>query len=195
MILKKLAIALSVLLAVSFSGSPVKTEAEIVIKPSSKLTIQGITNITNFACKFNTVTLKDQIAISYTATNNEATFENALLILDNQEFDCGKRIINKDFNNLLKSDTHPQIAIRLKEVIRSKTEPKKITAHVDFIIAGVTKTYQIPISVSRDHSLKINGKIRLNIRDFDLENPKKMLGLIKIEDVVTVHFHLDMDVL
>ncbi|WP_434035675.1 YceI family protein [Formosa sp. 4Alg 33] len=195
MILKKLAIVLSVLLAVSFSGSPVKTQSEIIIKPSSKLTIHGITNVANFACKFNTVTLKDEIAISYTAKSCHTSFENALLVLDNKEFDCGRKIINKDFNDLLKSDTYPQIAIRLKEVVRSKTDPKIVTAHVDFIIAGVTKSYQIPIHISRDQALTVNGKIKLNIRDFGLENPKKMLGLIKIEDVVTVHFHLDMDII
>ncbi|CDF78853.1 conserved hypothetical protein containing YceI-like lipid/polyisoprenoid-binding domain [Formosa agariphila KMM 3901] len=195
MIIKKLALVIFILLAVSFKDRPPKSHTEIIIKPSSKLTIHGVTNITNFACEFNTVTLKDKISISYKGTNKHAVFENAILVLDNKEFDCGRKIINKDFNGLLKTEDYPQIAIHLKEITRSETQPQKTVAHVDFVIAGVTKPYQIPIKISRDHSLKINGRIRLNIRDFGLENPKKVLGLIKIEDVVTVNFNLDLDVL
>ena len=193
MIIKKLAVVLFVFLAVSFIGKTSKNYAEIRIKPSSKLTIHGVTNITNFACNFHAITLKNSIPVSYSISDNQAIFEHTKLVLDNKEFDCGRHIIDKDFNKLLKSETYPQITIHLKKVTRS--DSKKITATVDFVIAGVTKTYIIPITVSHDLSLKVDGSIRLNIRDFGLENPKKVLGLIKIEDVVTIHFQLDMDVL
>ncbi|WP_066217716.1 YceI family protein [Formosa haliotis] len=193
MTLKKLAVLLVVIIGLSFVNSTQNKSAFISILPSSKLTVNGVTNIANFACNFNALTLKNKIPVSYTISENSIAFNKAKLVLVNNEFDCGRKLINKDFHKLLKTEDYPEIEINLKEVKRSITKPVRTTATVDFKIAGVTKTYTIPISVSRDHTLKASGDIRLNIRDFGLENPKKVLGLIKIEDVVTIHFQLDIE--
>ncbi|WP_299781481.1 YceI family protein [uncultured Formosa sp.] len=195
MILKKLTLFLIVIINVSFITVSNKNTTEIKIKPSSKLTIKGITNITDFSCKFNSVALKKKTPITYIKKENHTVFENAKLVLENKEFDCGKRIINNDFRDLLKTETYPKITILLKEVKHLNTTNKNTIASVDFLIAGVTKSYDIPITITHDHSVIVDGDIKLNIRDFGLENPKKILGLIKIEDEVTVHFKLDLEVL
>ncbi|WP_159023974.1 YceI family protein [Formosa sp. L2A11] len=193
MILKKLALFLIVIINVSFISTSYRNTTEIRIKPSSTLTINGITNITDFSCAFNSVILKEKTPITYIEKENHTVFENAKLILENKAFDCGKRMINNDFRDLLKTETYPKITILLKEVKHPNIKENNTIALVDFVIAGITKSYKIPIEITHNESITVQGHIKLNIRDFDLQNPKKILGLIKIEDEVYVHFKLDLE--
>ncbi|MBP1839836.1 YceI family protein [Formosa algae] len=194
MMLKKITLFLIVIINLSFIGIYTKKTADISIKPSSTLTIYGETNITDFSCVFNSVALNEKTPITYITKEHSIIFKEAKLVLENKEFDCGKRMINKDFRSLLKTEIHPEIAILLKEVQYNNEASNNATALVDFVIAGVTKHYKIPISVTQDQNLTVNGNISLDIRDFNLENPKKALGLIKIDDEVTVHFKLDLEI-
>ena len=42
----------------------------------------------------------------------------------------------------------------------------------------------------KDENLMINGKLKLNIKDFSLEPPKKMLGLIVVSEIIEINFKL-----
>ncbi|QDO95325.1 YceI family protein [Formosa sediminum] len=195
MLLKRITLVLVVIINVSFISINHKNKVHVSIKPSSKLTINGETNITDFSCVFNSVTLDKIAPITYISKTNSTIFQDATLVLNNTDFDCGKRMINKDFRALLKTETYPEIIIHLNEVKYPNSNSDDAYALVNFIIAGTSKPYKIPITITKDELLTIQGEISLNIRDFGLENPNKMLGLIKIEDVVSVHFKLDLEVL
>src|SRR5690606_31738650 len=76
----------------------------VQILADSELTITGDTNINKFQCGFDTKLLERSKEISFTKQGNNLKFKNAVLVLNNEGFDCGNKAINKDFHSLLRTD-------------------------------------------------------------------------------------------
>ncbi len=182
---------LCMLLTVSSTTGTYKINVKI--HPDSQLTIVGNTNINKFNCGFDSKTLEEPIPVEFRRKGDNIYFKKAKLKLNTYLFDCGKKLINKDFQDLIKAETYPDIYLILKEVIPSTTDKNLVNAKVDFKIAGKTKEYTVPVTYDGKDDLSISGKLQLNIRDFDLENPKKLMGLIKVDDVITINFNLHID--
>lgn len=164
---------------------------KIDILPNSQLSIKGTTNINDFECEFNTLRFKNEtFKVHYTENADILYFKNSVLPLENVNFDCGNRKINKDFHELLKSEEHPEILLRLKKIDMSGKENSIVT--VGFTIAGVNRDYRFPVAITRDQQLCFDGKLKLNIKDFNLESPSKIFGLIVLEEEIEINFNLNL---
>lgn len=163
-----------------------KTTVQIL--PGSHLTITGDTNISKFKCDFDTKSLERTKPIEFKVTDNHINFKNAVLKLDNRGFDCGNRAINKDFHELLKTEQYPEITLELTEV--HMYDEKNASAHIKITIAGKKKDYALPIQINGTANKSFAGKLSLDIKDFGLEPPKKMFGLIVIKDEIEINFNL-----
>tara|TARA_R100001039_G_C1829018_1_gene93760 strand:- start:607 stop:1200 length:594 start_codon:yes stop_codon:yes gene_type:complete len=162
----------------------------IIISPKSQLVIKGTTNVSKFKCHFNIEEIKNPIPVSYVQKEEKFVFEKALLVLDNSCFDCGSSAINKDFVNLLKSDEYPQIVLELKEIQKDTKVTNVVHALIEIFIAGESKLYVIPVKIEGDSILNVSGSLSLNICDFNLEAPKKALGLIVVSEIININFDL-----
>lgn len=157
------------------------------ISPSTKLHINGEANITKFTCTFNPHYLRrNRSEIRYTKNGNNIDFNNAILGLMNEAFDCGSNAINKDFHSLLKTKQHPQITLELNKVIlKSKGTGE---AFATITIAGVKNGYSFPIKFTSNN--RFSGKLSLDIRDFNLQPPRKLMGLIVIKEKIEINFDI-----
>ncbi|MDO5972472.1 YceI family protein [Flavivirga aquimarina] len=162
----------------------------VVITPSSQLVIKGKTNVNSFKCQYNILKLNKPIPVFFKRHKAKIIFNKTTLVLENADFDCGGRGINTDFQELLKSETHPQIRIKLKEISKDLKDENLVNALLDLELAGVTKSYVIPVELEGEDILVVKGVLCLNIRDFNLEPPKKALGLIVVEDLIEINFQL-----
>jgi polyisoprenoid-binding protein YceI len=187
--MKRILIFISVLTALAFTDSFVGNTS-VVITPSSKLYVLGKTNVNSFKCHYNVLKLNKPIPINFKSHGDKISFEKTTLVLDNVNFDCGGSSINNDFQNLLKTKTYPRIFIKLKEINKDKNKESLVLALVDLEIAGVTKPYTIPVELNNEGTMTIKGVLGLNIRDFNLEPPKKAMGLIVVKDVIEINFEL-----
>lgn len=164
---------------------------EIEILPESNLSISGNTNISQFECEFNTLYFENQILTVHFSNNNDMlNFKNSILPLKNRNFDCGNKRINKDFRELLKTENHPEILLRIQQIEMNDEENAHVT--LNFEIAGKNKNYRFPVKVTGDDQLCFEGNLALNIKDFDLEAPSKMFGLIVIEEEISINFKLNI---
>ncbi|MGY5851522.1 YceI family protein [Salegentibacter sp. F14] len=164
---------------------------EIEILPESSLSISGNTNISQFECEFNTVCFENQsITVNFSEKGNVLDFRNSILPLENTNFDCGNRRINKDFRELLKTEKHPEILLKIQQIEMSDQQNAHVT--LNFEIAGKDKNYRFPIKVTGEDQLCFEGKLALNIKDFDLEAPSKIFGLIVIEEEISINFKLNI---
>ncbi len=164
---------------------------KIDILPDSHLSIKGTTNINDFECEFNTLRFKNEtFKVYYTENGDILHFKNSVLPLENVNFDCGNRKINKDFHELLKSEEHPEILLKLKKIDMSGEGNSIVT--IGFTIAGVNKDYKFPVEITRDQQLCFNGKLNLNIKDFNLEAPSKIFGLIVLDEEIEINFNLNI---
>ena len=95
--------------------------------------------------------------------------------------------MNSDFQDLLKSDSHPKIVIDVVQVRNLASEEPVAEIRVE--LAGQTNHYKLPVQI---HEHRFKGKFSMNIRDFGLEPPKKALGLIIVDEHIEVAFDLKL---
>ncbi len=160
----------------------------IQILPTSELSIKGDTNISEFGCVFNTAYLEKNRVVTYKQHGNAISFNNAVLSLQNKGFNCGNNAINKDFHSLLNTKEYPIIILELTKI--TFIEKEKAKAYVKITIAGKKKEYSLPIDIHSSTTFRFIGKLKLNIKDFNLEPPKKMFGLIVIKEEIEIAFDL-----
>lgn len=157
----------------------------ISILPESELIIAGSTNVNKFDCKFNIELITDSKEIKFTKNENFLYFSHLKLALQTEGFDCGNNRMNSDFQDLLLSEKYPELVIELNKVEALAGEYVK--AYVTVQIAGKTNNYTMPVLL-KEHGYQ--GKLKINIKDFDLVPPKKALGLIEVDEMIEVQFDL-----
>ena len=165
----------------------------IFISPYSELEIVGSTNVSNFKCLFNVKNLEKPLQIGYREGNEIIHFEKSTLILENSFFDCGGKGINKDFHELLRTQEHPQILLTLKAIEKKSIGESKVKALVQIQIADISRNYEVDVHAHEKENLHIAGKLKLNITDFNLEAPKKMLGMIVVSEEIEIVFNLILE--
>lgn len=164
---------------------------EVSILPNSNLSISGTTNINTFDCDFNVRSFKNQnFKIHYIDKDRSLHFKNSVLTLENRNFDCGHRKINKDFHELLETEKYPEIFLKIKKIDLNQGENATVT--LSFTIAGIENDYSFPIEVLWENQIRFIGKLELNIKDFDLEAPSKIFGLIVLDEEIVINFNLNI---
>ncbi|SKB55137.1 YceI-like domain-containing protein [Salegentibacter holothuriorum] len=180
-------------LFLSFSGlaqTSLETR-EIVILPNSSLSIAGTTNINEFKCDFNPLSFKNEsFKVHYIDKERALIFKNSILTLENKNFDCGHRKINKDFHDLLKTEKYPEIFLKIKKIDLNKEDDATVT--LSFTIAGIENDYRFPIEITWKNEIRFEGKLELNIKDFNLQAPTKIFGLIVIDEEIEIDFNLNI---
>ena len=186
--MKKIAFVLAVLLCGGITHAQGFQKKKVTVLPSSKLTIIGDSNIAAFQCEFDTSYLEESQVVSYSQTGDQIKFSGAVLTLRNMGFDCGSKGINRDFHDLLKTDNHPRILLELNSVILSS--PSQGVATVAITIAGKKRSYEVPVAIKNDVIAEFKGNLHLNIKDYGLEAPKKLFGMIVVKDEIDIDFNL-----
>ena len=188
--MKKNVFVVLLLFIVAFTHAQDSIEKRnIQLLPSSNLTIIGDSNIAKFQCEFATTYLEKSQDIQYSETGSQIKFSKAILTLNNKGFDCGSRGINRDFHDLLKSSDHPKILLELNKIDLTEDNTKGI-ASIKITIAGKTNNYKVPVSIKNGIISEFKGILKLDIKDFGLEPPKKLFGMIVVKDDIEINFDL-----
>ena len=187
--MKKILFFVFILTTLAFTKS-IFENTSVIITPTSKLFIEGKTNISNFTCQFNISKLNNPIPVFYKGNKSSMVFNKTVLELENNCFDCGGKGINNDFQELLKSELYPKTYINLKEISIDDNNPSCVFASINIHMAGATKSYTIPVELNQKENLHIKGILNLDICDFNLEPPKKALGLVVVKNMIEINFDL-----
>ena len=177
---------------VPFSEEPVAKDSSVFFSSDSYLKIKGKTNISTFECNFNMNTLSDSIKVNYKDLDRIIKFNKATLILPNVQFNCGGKAINNDFKKLLNTDEFPEIIIKLKQISKVGIDKNSITATVEIMICNIVNTYTIPISIIKEDRIFVRGTLPLDINDFSLAAPTKILGMVKVSSLIEIQFSLNI---
>ena len=175
---------LAVIILLSFGFS--KNQTKVKITNKSEVSIKGKSNVNSFECKYDSDFIENDLQISITRNNNKILLEGAKLSIKSTGFDCAHKMITKDFKTILKADDYPHIVINVKEI---NTAKENITAKLNVKIAGVEKEYLVPV-IFNSNTNNVKGLLKLNIKDFKLKSPKKLLGMVVVNDNVDINFNL-----
>jgi hypothetical protein len=168
-----------------------------VISESSSLTVNGSTNINKFSCEIPTYDQTDTLMLTRRDNNVLLTGKIGLNI---QSFDCRNSMMTRDLRKTLKEKQYPRLYIHflsLSQLPELTADTKQITGWVNIELAGASKRVEIKYEVSIDDQKVIHllGTQRINFSDFGLIPPRKLGGMIKTNDQLTVAFHLKMKAL
>jgi len=165
-----------------------------VIAENSSLSVNGSTNINKFSCEIPSYDQTDTLTVSRRNKEIALTGNVGLKIIT---FDCHNSMMTRDLRKTLKESQFPRLYIRflsLSEMPQLRPEPQQVTGWVNIELAGASKRLEINYQVSMDDQKVIHllGSRNINFSDFNLVPPRKLGGMIKTNDQLTVAFHLRM---
>lgn len=170
------------------------------IKPSSKLFLNGTSNINQFTCDCENYTHAGTVSLNESKVGNWI-FQDARLSIAVASFDCGHSGINRDMGKALRSDKYPNIGITLKEIVNNASlrnlkpgTEQSLHVVVDISLAGATKEYPLQVKVReiKPDLFKITAEKKLFMSDFGVAPPTALFGLIKVNDMINISFDLEI---
>lgn len=166
-----------------------------VIHQNSSISVSGTSNIKDFTCKLESIDYNDTLAFNLVPTSKIVVFRQHRLKVPVEPFDCGSRLIRKDFLNTLKHEQYPSIQLQFID-LRISGRPTwwrdQIKGAVSITLGGVSQRYILDydLNIYGDAVIELNGKRTLSLTDFNLEAPERLAGLVKIDEEVEVAFRL-----
>lgn len=123
-----------------------------------------------------------------TENNKIYNIEWASIVVPVNSLKSGKKLMDVNMYKALKSEEHPHIKYKFKELVYHNGE---IIVKGDLTIGGVTNE----IKTKGDNKqagkyLKIKGDFKLKMSDYDIKPPEFMYGAFKTGDEVTIIFEL-----
>ena len=180
------------LLSIGFVSETIDTL--LVVHPSSTVTINGKTNVNKFACAIAEYRGTDTLLLT-AVRGKGAYFKKGLVKLHASGFDCEKKVITKDFGEMIQSEKYPDIKIdfaSFERMPKYETTEEKFKGKLTITLAAVAVPCEVKCSIVKDEKnlIHLRGKQAFKFSDFNLEAPTKALGMIKVDENITVNFHL-----
>jgi hypothetical protein len=168
-----------------------------VIATGCSLKVDGSTNVNNFSCAITSYSRPDTIFV--TRITNQPVKLNGNINLDVQNFDCHNPMMTADLRKTLKVKEYPKLIIRLIS-INKYPEPGKqdVTKGIVMIeLAGVSKRFEVDYKIIPTERTSINlvGSRNVNFSDFNITPPRKLGGMIRTNNELSVVFNLRMKVI
>jgi len=174
------------------------------IGKNSILKLEGKTNVSGFTCDCNDNFPPQQFIVEGTNDGSLNTeFKLASLKLKIKSLDCGNALMNKDLQKALNASTYPNITIELKKVEQAKcnrlTELKdwvQMKALIRITLNNVSKEYWLNITAKKSgpNQFRFIGSKSLKMTDFCVTPPVAMMGMIKVQDAITINLDLEVTV-
>ena len=184
--------AITFLIAYLLFHSPDSTVEKWIIAKDSSLRIEGRTNLNTFNCSVKKYLHADTLSFS---KNNSTEKEYAVkgeIIINSNEFDCKKKYMNGDLKKTLKTDISPYLSIKLMTISNFINTSQPVRGTVAICLAGVKKNIEVNYTVTKGTCgrLFLDGKCNVLFSDFGLNPPRKLSGLIKVNQQIDVSFLL-----
>ena len=188
--------SIAILIWSLFFFNPVNISVEKwVIEKTSSLSIEGKSNVNNFKCDIVEYLNRDTILL-YKDNSGEQKpiLTKGGLTININRFDCHQNYVTADLKKTLKAkeDAHMKINLVSFGYMKSNQTNQAIKGIVEIQLAGIIKKIEIDYAVNKNQGgvLHLIGTKRLLFSDFKLTPPKKLAGLIKVEEEITVSFRL-----
>lgn len=173
--------------------------SQFTVEDSSKLFLKGSTNINTFKCDCKEQFSTYSMTMTETESGQKVQFSDTRLRIPSSRFDCGNRLMNKDMFETLKGDKYPHIQIELMDA--TQLSGKKLGEAEDWVpmkatttisIAGVQKVVKMDVlgkKISQGR-YQFKGNKDIFLSDYRLEPPSPMMGLVQVNDLITIHLDL-----
>jgi len=168
-----------------------------VVEKTSTMSIAGSTNINKFCCQVTEYTGPDTLMMVKEDVKETGISLHGLLRIDIKDFDCRNRIMTSEFKHTLKYQQYPQLIINFLSLERLPSAGPgngAVKGWVEVGLAGVCKKFEVCYSSNRliGDNLELIGVRVFGFSDFGLKAPRKMGGLVRVNDQLDVQFRLHL---
>lgn len=164
------------------------------VLPNSSINIKGSSNVNTFGCKAGGAISADMLHATMAKDKKSVTMKGAVSININQ-FDCKNRMLTNDLRKTLQADKYPEMKIHFLSLERMPLASEGedfLSGHVLIELAGQKKKFHLRYAFQRTQAgtTTLSGSRTFSFSDFDLTPPKKVGGLVKVNDDFDVSFTL-----
>lgn len=173
-----------------------------LIEEESSLYLAGTSNVNKFSCRCED--RYERQTLDYSHNSGYVRFQQLYLTMRTDHFDCHNRKIDADLQKALKSKQYPYIKVAFSDAgMDLRCFEKKcsgwfpVKINTEITITDVTK------KVFMDAEARINGANQIQLRgskplymsQFGVSPPEAMFGMIKVNDLITFHFDLKIQII
>ncbi len=153
--------------------------------------IQGSSNIN----RFEFVNYDPEVEDTINKAQKQETYSNIQIPV--KKFSGPNHRMLNDFFKMIKASEYPYIKIDIEP--REKADFDEVTGLTNFktrvSIAGNTHTFIVPCQINfcEDSQMVLEGDLEVELSDFEIEPPTKLLGAVKVNDEVFITFAFKYD--
>lgn len=111
-----------------------------------------------------------------------------------EHLDGGKNKMNRDLREVLKFEDYPEILFRWDDIhfVGNTETSRKAEISGRLTIAGVESriSFQSNLYLNEWSQIVTEGNVSINMKDYGLEPPKALFGLIKTDENITIVYEL-----
>lgn len=161
-------------------------QEQVLIVREANLVIRGKTSIGKFDCHCAVQAESDTIVLGKTLKEGVLQFTIPV-----ESFDCGKRLLNKDFCKTLKSGEYPNIKVILQSF-------EKVAGHYSgdmrLELVGKDKLLDnVAFQTTRNEDQSfLSSQIDIELSDLELKAPSRFFGIIKLHDRLSIEVTLGL---
>jgi polyisoprenoid-binding protein YceI len=179
-----------VVAAASVAGA--QATARVAVAPTTKLWIEGTSNVHDWKCSASDLGNAIVIAVDAVAPATTAPAKLVRTVdvkIPVRSLKCGNGKMDDNLYKALKANDHTEIVYSL---VSTETIGDSLRAKGKLTIAGVTNELTMDLDATRlpDGSLKASGTVPVKMTAFGVKPPSALLGAIKTGDEVKVKFEL-----
>ena len=180
------------LFLISLGMAPLRAQTQCKsMTDDCEVSVSGKTTIGGFACSVAPILRNGSTRVCKEASSEDIIFNSIEFQVPIDDFGCGNPIISSDLAELLDSENHPYVVVVLEELSLSKSSHLTGRGLAQVSVMGITKMQHFDIHVDNSEQQTIlTGHMKLDLQDYNIAQPTRFFGLIKIEPIVNINFTL-----
>ena len=182
-------------LSAEATALPSASPEHIELLPESKLQLFGESTFHNFSSTATQIKVEGTLESNNTAPAGDLNLKlnDFRMTIPIAGLKSGNDTLDKHMYEAFQAEKFPKIHAELKnyEVTDNDKTSHKVSATIDLIVAGVTKTLPINATVTEEGAkIQVKGETKLLMTDFGIQPPVLMLGMIKTANEIKIQFEL-----
>ena len=185
-----------VLLTAAATLAGAQATARVPVAPSSKLWIEGTSNLHAWSCAATTIDAAidvDATAVQLAAAPPKMLKRVAVKV-PVKSLKCGHGAMDSNLYKALKADESPDISYIMATFEAAAGESNELTLHTvgTLLVAGKENSIKMDVAAVRlaDGTLQATGTVPIKMSDFGIKPPTAIFGRLKTGDEVMVKFDL-----
>jgi hypothetical protein len=171
---------------------PIVLVEKWMIEKDSNLYFEGKSNVSSFRCGIASYLRPDTICFYRENSNTQVLTVKGGLCINVNGFTCQQSYMNNDLRKTMKANECPIMKISLLNIGIFSGNVKNVKGTVAITLAGVTRAMEVDYTVQsiNNNNLRLYGSRQVLFSDFGLTPPRKLAGLVKVEEQINVNFML-----